>query len=470
MAKLTKKQRRKIREKKIYEKERRRLKKEGKKEKINLELNSENLINKKVEPSDSSHSKKLNEYRNNHYVPRWYQKRFLPPDQIDQELYYLNLKPGKFVDQRGFTHQRKAIKRQGFRYCFSEHDLYTFKLGSIESQEIEKYFFGRIDNNGRHAVKYFTNFKHPSANGDAYENMMLYMSTQKLRTPKGLEWLADKGGNKDKENILRVMLDFRKLFCAIWTECIWLIADASQSHTKFIISDHPVTVYNRACGPRSRLCRGSNDPDIWLNGTHTIFPLSLDKILILTNVSWVRNPYQSEVSHRPNPNPLRDTIFKFTDIQTLRYLTEKEVTEINYIIKRRAFRYIAAAKEEWLYPENNITSTQWNSYGDGYLLMPDPRPVHLGGEIVIGYKDGSSAAFDEYGRRPWQPDYGKESNTLTEGNTLDRFKGEFARLHGPHRRGITFQSCSLDKECDNDDFHNYHLSLEKKSKKKTKTP
>lgn len=24
------------------------------------------------------------------------------------------------------------------------------------------------------------------------------------------------------------------------------------------------------------------------NGTHTIFPLSLDKVLILTNLSWVR--------------------------------------------------------------------------------------------------------------------------------------------------------------------------------------
>jgi hypothetical protein len=260
------------------------------------------------------------------------------------------------------------------------------------------------------------------------------------------------------------MLELQQLYCAIWTECVWLIADASQSDTKFIISDHPVTVYNRRCGPRSQWCRDSNDPDIWLHGTHTVFPLSLDKILILTNLSWVRNPYQSPIDLRPNPNPFRSAIFKFTEIQTLRHLNEQEVREINFIIKSRALRHIAAAKEEWLYPDRFISKSQWNIYGNGYLLMPDPRPVNLGGEIMWGNKDGTGGAMDAYGRRPWQKDYGKEDKTHDEGDTLYRFKGEFARLFGPYRRGRTFDFMKLDPERDDDEFHQYHLGLEKKKR------
>lgn len=31
------------------------------------------------------------EYQINHYVPKWYQKRFLPSGQTNNELYYLDL-------------------------------------------------------------------------------------------------------------------------------------------------------------------------------------------------------------------------------------------------------------------------------------------------------------------------------------------------------------------------------------------
>jgi len=407
-----------------------------------------------------------NEYKNNHYVTSWYQKRFIFPGQKNKELYYLDLKPEKFTDRRGVTHTKRAVRRQGVRYCFAEKDLYTTYFGSEESTKIEQIFFGSIDSKGKRGVEYFTDFAHPSVDGDAFHSIMMYMSTQKLRTPKGLGWLSNRAGTTDRNQILDLMLKLRQLYCAIWTECIWLIADASQSDTKFIISDHPVTVYNRRCGPRSQWCRGYEDPDIWLQGTHTIFPLSLEKILILINLSWVRNPYQSEVSLRPNPNPLRSAMFKFTDIQTLRHLSEQEVREINFIIKSRSLRYIAAAKEEWLYPDKHVSKSQWNVFGDGYLLMPDPRPVHLGGEIVIGHHDGTASWYDEYGRRPWQSEYAKESKSHEESNSLYRFKGEFARLYGPYRRGRTFDAMSLDKERDDDEFHQYHLGLEKKRYKK----
>ncbi len=401
-------------------------------------------------------------YRNNHYVPVWYQKRFLLPGQQNNELYYLNSKPTTVSDSRGRLHTLNAVRRLGLKHCFVERDLYTTRFGAEESTKIEQAFFGSIDFKGRDAVEYFTNFTHPSVNREAFYNMMLFLSTQKLRTPKGLGWLSSQVGTTDRNRTLDIMLEFQQLHCAIWTECIWLIADASRSETKFIISDHPVTVYNRRCGPRSIWCRENGDPDIALQGTHTIFPLSLEQILILTNLSWVRNPYQSEVKPRPNPNPWRTAIFNFMDIQTSRYLQEQEVREINFIIKSRALRYIAAAREDWLYPDKHISKSEWNLFGHGYLLMPDPRPIHLGGEILIGYRGGGSAAYDAYGRRPWQPDYDQESKGLKEGPYLDRFKGEFARLFGPYRRGRSFGHGDIDRERDDDDYHKYHLSLEGK--------
>src|SRR5580704_8521969 len=196
------------------------------------------------------------EYKNNHYVPVWYQRRFLPAGRKDNELLYLDLNPGTFTTPNGLVKPRKALRRLGFDYCFSEDDLYTSRFGGRESREIEKLFFGAIDNRGRQAVKYFDSFAHPSADGHAFQDLVSFMSTQKLRTPKGLAWLTSRANYAVRDAILALMTNVRDIYCATWTECVWQIADASNSATKFIVSDHPVTVYNRRCGPRSQWCRG----------------------------------------------------------------------------------------------------------------------------------------------------------------------------------------------------------------------
>jgi len=404
------------------------------------------------------------EYRNHHYVPQWYQKKFMLPGE--SELFYLDMKPESFSDPRGVVHKKKSLWRQGSKKCFVEENLYTIKIHGIEVKDIEKYFFGEIDTKGKPAVEYFADFTYPLKSwGNSLSDIVLYMSTQKLRTPKGLSFLSDKIGSTRKDDILGSMIRLRQLHCAIWVECVWLIADASQSNTKFIISDHPITLYNRECGSQSQFCRGSNDPEIWLQGTHTIFPLSIDKVLILTNLSWVRNPYQSAIKERPNPNPFRGSIFKFTEVQIMRHLSEQEVREINFIIKSRASHYIASAREEWLYPENFVSKSNWNTFGHGYLLMPDPRAIHLGGEIMWGNNDGTGGAMDEYGRRPGDPDYSKELKTHSEDDTLPWFQGEFAKLFGPYRRGRCMQTIEIEKEYDSDDFHQYHLGLQRKTYK-----
>jgi hypothetical protein len=52
--------------------------------------------------------------------------------------------------------------------------------------------------------------------------------------------------------------------------------------------------------------------------------------------------------------------------------------------------------------------------------------------------------------------------------TLYRFKGEFARLFGPVRRGRSYEFGDLSKERDDDSMHQYHLSLEKKKHHRVK--
>lgn len=374
-----------------------------------------------------------NNYKHNHYVPEWYQKRFLPPGQTKH--YYLDLAPER-VTREGHTYIRRALLRWGPAQCFAQDDLYTTIWGGLENRDIEKFFFGKLDIAGKNAVEHFAEFTLRDGSHEAFEALVPYMSVQKLRTPKGLGWLRQISGGLPKNETLILLQDIQNIFCAIWTECVWQIADASKSPTKFIISDHPIVTYNRECFPASKYCQGYNDPDIRFVATHTIFPLSPDKVLILTNLSWVRDPFQNPLKLRPNPDFFRGAIFNFLSIQVDRILTEEEVIEINYITKRRALRYIAAAEEEWLYPERHLRSDHWRKLGDGYLLMPDPRHIHGGGEVVIGYEGGRSDAFGAYGHKPWQKGYKDKERDDREWAAMQKFKAEWAATYGPEYRGI----------------------------------
>ena len=405
------------------------------------------------------------EYRHNHYVPAWYQSRFIPAGTADRELFYLDLHPTDgYRDKRGTFHPGSGRHRWGPRKCFAEDDLYTSYLGATPATEIERFFFGEIDRKGRAAVEAFGAFSHESRGAfEAFHDLLLYMVTQKLRTPKGLGWLAGQVGIDNREQLLRLMMNLRRMYNAVWSECVWLIADAIHSDTKFIISDHPVALYNRECGPRSRWCRGYEDPDPRFHATHVLFPLSIDRILILTNLSWVRNPYQSGLAPRPNPSLARAGLFKFMDIQAERHLTEQEVREINFILKSRALRYVAAGVEDWLYPERYVSKSDWSTFGHGYLLMPDPRSIHMGGTAYLGYDSGRTDAFDEYGRKPWESDFGAGAGS-EESAALDRFKGEFSRLFGRRRRGRTWEFGSLQAEDVGQEEHRFNLSLEEEGK------
>src|ERR1700730_15068542 len=110
-------------------------------------------------------------YKENHYVPQWYQRRFLPLTG-EQKFRYLDLQPETFIDATGVKRQKKDLRRWGTDSCFKQTDLYTTRLGAWQSTEIERFFFGRIDREGREAVEYFTNFSHPSAGGGALNALL----------------------------------------------------------------------------------------------------------------------------------------------------------------------------------------------------------------------------------------------------------------------------------------------------------
>ncbi|MEM9344590.1 MAG: hypothetical protein AAGA87_16235, partial [Pseudomonadota bacterium] len=134
------------------------------------------------------------DYKHNHYVPVWYQKRFLPNGKGKQ--WYLDLRPEK-NSNIGHTYTRRALLHWGPYSCFAQDNLYTTKWGSIENRDIEKFFLGYLDNAAPSAVEHFADFEFNSHSGDAFNTLIPYMSVQKLRTPKGLAWLRAMFGGSD---------------------------------------------------------------------------------------------------------------------------------------------------------------------------------------------------------------------------------------------------------------------------------
>jgi len=237
-----------------------------------------------------------------------------------------------------------------------------------------------------------------------------YIDTQKIRTPKGLDWIRQQYPNLSQLELMVEMQSIRNLHCTLWTEAVREIVSAENSDIKFIVSDHPVTIYNYACPPDNELCNYPNDPSIALKASQTIFPLGRNYCLILTNLEYANTPDSVDpFEKRTHAKLMRQSIVRTDKYIRSRQLNREQVAAINIVLKSRAKRYIAAAEEEWLCPEKHF-SFKWHEF-QKILLPPKDELYHFGGEIYVGYKDGSTHYQDAYGREHPENEYLKKDSS-----------------------------------------------------------
>jgi len=366
--------------------------------------------------------KKRDQSREHHYVPEWYQKRFAFPGE--HRLFHLDLLP-KLFTKDGAQFTLDGVSFRSPRLCFKRRDLYTLKLGSWTTDQIERQFFGEVDTRGRKAVNYFADYNGISELAwDAARDIVPYMDAQKFRTPKGLDLIKKRAGNVD-HNVTLVQMQSKFEFSTVWMEGTWEIVRATKSPTKFIVTDDPVAFYCKMVFESEWVYPNEMSPK--QIGTRTIFPLGLDSCIIITHVQLLRDPWSTPTEMRTNARSYQSAMKHLGNIQFGRELEEDEVLRINYILKRRAVRYIAAAEKDWLYPERHVSTTEWTKLDDDWFLFPHLWKVPFQREIVVGYRDGSSEAWDEYGRRPWQRGFKDEQQRDREWQTCELAKRVWAR-------------------------------------------
>lgn len=347
----------------------------------------------------------MSQTRNNHYVPQWHQNGFI--DERENQLRHLKRRDIQLRD--GST---KVVYGKNWftaAQCFYEKDLYSTFFGSFVNDDIERKLFGPIDDNGADAVKAFLTDDQAQWH-HSFQDFFTYLDVQKLRTPKGLDWVKTKYPELNQIQLMTEMQALRTIHCTLWAEGVRELVSAEDSDIKFILSDHPVTIFNYACPPDSELCAYPNDPDIALKGSQTIFPLDKNRCLILTNLEYAKDPNGTNpLEQRPNATRIRHSMVNTINFIAKRKLKQDEVTKINHIIKSRSKDAIAAGKETWLYPEDRLTC-KWSELRH-VLLPPTEELYKFGGEMYAGYEDGSTYYQDEFGRtNPQNENLKKEAN------------------------------------------------------------
>lgn len=336
----------------------------------------------------------MSKTRDNHYVPQWYQRGFLEDGR--EKLRYLDLRPKLHTRGDGSKVPGRSLFASATAQCFHQEDLYSTFFGFHVDDEIERRLFGEIDRLGALAVEAFRN---DDIEGwiTHFGDFFAFIDAQKLRTPKGLDWLRLHYPFLDQNQLMVEMQGVRMMNCTLWAEGVREIVSAEDSDVKFMISDHPVTIYNHAVPPDDPRCAYPNDPWTAWKATQTIYPLDRNRCLILSNLEYAQNPDLTDPCRkRTNARNFRQTLIRADALIRTRRLTAEQVLQVNHLIKSRANRFLAAGREEWLFPERQVT-TDWPSIA-ATLRPPADELWHFGGETYIGYEDGSVGYQDQFGR------------------------------------------------------------------------
>jgi len=141
-------------------------------------------------------------------VPIWHQKGFAV--EPDNELCRLKRRKISLPDgidkiiysKRWFTPTQ----------CFYERDLYTTFFGVVINDEIEHKLFGYIDDNGSDAVRAFLTDDQAEWHKH-FQDFFVYLDAQKIRTPKGLDWIRGNYPTLGQNSLMREMQSIRTLHC-----------------------------------------------------------------------------------------------------------------------------------------------------------------------------------------------------------------------------------------------------------------
>lgn len=325
--------------------------------------------------------------RQNHYVPEWYQEGFRRGGLFN---FFLDLAPP--LRRPDGTPVERVPRRRPPGSCFWEQDLYITRFGEHFNDQVETILFAGIDDFGARAVRAFVGGEFAQMHQN-YEPFFSYLGAQKLRTPKGLDWIRRHYPALSQVELMVELQHLRHLYGTVWAEAVREIVSAEDSDVKFLVTDHPVTTFN-AAWPWDA---GLYDPPVALNGTQTVFALDANHCLILTHLPYAQAPeYVSLTSKRENARSFAQTLIRTDAMVRSRRLTSDEVIAINHLLKAKALRYIAAAEFEELYPERHIAVDPTRVAR--VLLPPHDQLWHFGGEVYIGYNDGRVDYRDALGR------------------------------------------------------------------------
>lgn len=341
--------------------------------------------------------------RKNHYVPQWHQKRFFTPGRKTHFL--LDLKPPSYKGRDGRVSSDRSLFASPTSRAFVEQDLYSTFFGVEVNDEIERKLFGDIDRRGADAIRAFCGDDERSWH-EHFEDLFEFLDIQKLRTPKGLAWLrrqypeigrlGEMLPGVAQNQLMWEMQGIRMLNVTTWTTGVREIVSAERAGVKFILSDHPVTVYNHAIPPSDARNRYPDDPSIALKGSQTLFPLGPDHLLILTNLEYAKDPGVYPNAKRTFARNYQSTMVSTIEFIKTRYLTDDQVAEVNFVIKARADRYVAGSRREDLYPEK-VVSKSWADLRATFL-PPTDELYRFGGEMFASFENGDVHYQDEFGR------------------------------------------------------------------------
>lgn len=363
----------------------------------------------------------------NHYVPQWHQREFL---DTDNKYFYLDLLPQRIYNN-SHVHYRNSLRKLGSKKCFQQSNLYTLFDGEHQSDVIEKKLFGAIDDFGADSVRFFSSWDGKKPPHQHINKFLIYLDAQKLRTPRGLDYIKAIAKTNNHEIGLHLLNGLLQAHVTIWAECVWEIFSCNNSAVKLILSDNPVTIYNKKCFPNSKWCTYPNDSPISLLGSQTLYPLNENKLIVLTNLGYVRNPWVNLLNERVNPRVFSSALIDTRKILLGSELKEEEVLAINYIFKSRAHRYIASSNEEYLYPERYLKSRMWDKLGHRMFLMPDPRKISFTVDTIVGNKDGTAWGLDEYGRKYTPNKSDIEKHRKKEFESFEKHKKIWDQQFGP---------------------------------------